>query len=226
VIAGWSFFKKQCQRELLLCYRQSRYVLMATLFFFMLIVFFPLTLQPEQALLRAVLPGMVWIAMLLALLISAESMFQQDYEQGVLEQWLVSGESLSLMVTAKIVVHWLGNLVPMLLLSPLIALLFSLSLMETLLLALSLLAGTPALVCLCALATAFSLGTQQKGAMMMLILLPLTLPILIFGSSILSFAMQGAMVSGYLAILLALSILACSFLPLAIASVIRIGLVA
>jgi heme exporter protein B len=221
-----ALLKRQLHRELLLCCRQSRYVLMATLFFVMLIVFFPLTLRPEQALLRSVLPGIVWMALLLSLLISSESMFQQDYEQGVLEQWLVSGLPLSVMVTSKVLVHWMCNLIPMIVLSPFIAFLFSLSFQETAYFALSLCVGTPALMCLCALSTAFSLGTQQKGAMMALILLPLTLPILIFGSSVLSFAMIGAPVSGFLAILLALSLLALSVIPFGIAQIIRISLAA
>lgn len=221
-----ALLKRQLHREVLLCCRQSRYILMASLFFLMLIVFFPLTLRPEQALLRTVLPGIVWVAMLLSLLISAESMFQQDYEQGVLEQWLVSGQPLSILVISKVLVHWMCNLLPMVVLSPVIAFLYSLSIQETLLFAMSLLLGTPALMCLCALATAFSLGTQQKGAMMALILLPLTLPILIFGSSVLSFVMMGNEVTGFLAILLALSLLALCIIPFVIAQIIRIGLAA
>jgi heme exporter protein B len=163
------------------------------------------------------------MAVLLSMLLSAEHLFQQDYEQGVVEQWLVSGYPLNVIVSAKVLAHWLFNLIPILLLAPFIALLFSFSVWETWILILSLLCGTPALLFLCALAAAFGVGVNQKGALMALILLPLTLPLLIFGSGTLNIALQGLPISGYLALLLAMSLTATVFLPYAIAGVIRVS---
>lgn len=219
-----NLFLRQVHRELLLHVRQPRSLFYSTVFFLMITVFFPLTMTPEPALMRQVAPGLVWTAMLLAFLLASERLFQQDYEEGVLEQWLLCGESLSLMVFAKVTVHWLLNLLPMLFLCPLLAILFSLSRHELAVLILSLIAGTPAILFLCALAAAFSTGIRQKGVLMALILLPLAIPVMIFGSATLNAAMQGLAVNGYLALLVALSLLASSFLPLAINAIIRISL--
>ncbi|APF02672.1 TPA: heme exporter protein CcmB [Legionella pneumophila] len=216
-------FGKQFRRELLIQVRQIRYLVNSCLFFLMLLFIFPLTLRPELMLMRMFAPGLVWMAILLSMLLSLERLFQQDYEQGVLEQWLVSGQALNLLVTAKVLAHWLVSVTPLLILSPVIAILFSFTVWETCILLLSLICGTPAILFLCALAAAFSVGINQRGALMALILLPLTLPLLIFGSGTLSVAMQGLPVSGYLALLLAMSLLAVSFLPYAIAAVIRIS---
>ncbi|KTD25478.1 heme exporter protein CcmB [Legionella lansingensis] len=214
-------FKRQFQRELLLHLRQPRLLLHAALFFLMVTVFFPLTMPSELSILRIVAPGLVWIAMLLAILLSSAGLFQQDHEDGVIEQWLISGYPLALIISAKLWVHWLLNITPMLIFCPLLALLFNFSLHETMILVISLIAGTPAILFLCGLASAFSTG---KGVLMALILLPLTIPIMIFGSGSLTAAMQGFAAPGYLAILVAISLLAVCFLPFAIATVIRISL--
>jgi heme exporter protein B len=225
VIRFLSLFTKQLSRELLLHLRQLRLIINSCLFFLMIVVFFPLTMTPDVTLLRTFAPGLVWIAMLLALFLSSERLFQQDYDDGVMEQWLVSGLPISLMVGAKVLVHWLLNLLPMLLFCPFLAILFRLSLHETAILMLSLICGTPSILLLCALAAAFASGFQQKGVLMALILLPLTIPVMIFGSSTLIAAMQGLPVQGYLALLLAMSLFTSTLLPFAIVGVIRINLV-
>lgn len=219
----YALFVQQFRRELLIQARQIRFLFNSCLFFLLILIIFPLTLRPEAVLMRTIAPGLIWLALLLSMLLSAERLFQQDHEQGVIEQWLVSGRSLNLIVTAKIIAHWLFNMLPILLLSPLIAILFSLTPYETLILALSLVCGSPALFVLCALAATFGIGINQKGALMALILIPLTLPLLIFGSGTLAIAMQDMPISGYLALLLAISILAIAFIPYAIAGVMRIS---
>ncbi|MFT4059990.1 MAG: heme exporter protein CcmB [Legionella sp.] len=218
----WSLFGKYCRRELLIQVRQIHFLVNSCLFLLIFLFMFPLSLNPEPTLLRTIAPGLVWMAILLSMLLSAERLFQQDYEQGVMEQWLVSGQSLPLLVTTKVMAHWLFNLLPLLILCPLVALLFSLNAWETLVLALTIICGTPALLFLCALVAAFGVGINQRGVLMALILLPLTLPLLIFGSGTLAIAMQGLPVSAYLALLLAMSVLAVGFLPYAIVGVIRI----
>ncbi|WP_058451733.1 heme exporter protein CcmB [Legionella maceachernii] len=220
-----TLFIRQFHREFLLHLRQPKLLLHSSLFFLMVTVFFPLTMPPATTILRSVAPGLVWIAMLLAMLLTSVGLFQQDYEDGIVEQWLISSYPLSLVVAAKLTVHWLINLLPMLVFCPLLALLFSFSWQETGVLMLGLITGTPAILFLCGLAAAFSSGMQQKGVLMALVLLPLTVPVMIFGSGSLTAAMQGLPVAGYLAILLALSVLAAGFLPFAIAAVVRINLV-
>lgn len=223
MISLFSLFSKQCKRELLIQVRQIRFLVNSCLFFLIFLFMFPLTLKPEITLLRTVAPGLVWMAILLSLLLSAERLFQQDYDYGVIEQWLVSGQPLAMLVIAKVIAHWLLNLLPLLILCPLVALLFSLSAWETWVLALTIICGTPALLFLCALVAAFGVGVNQKGVLMALILLPLTLPLLIFGSGTLNIAMQGLPINAYLALLTAMSIIAIGFLPYAIAGVMRIS---
>lgn len=220
-----SLFIKQFKREWIIQKRQIRYLINSCLFFLMLLFIFPLTLKPELMLMRAIAPGLIWMAVLLSMMLTAERLFSQDYEHGVIEQWLVSGFSLNSIISAKVLAHWMFNLIPVLVLSPLVAVLFSFSLWETLVLILTLLCGTPALLFLCALAAAFGVGINQKGALMALILIPLTLPVIIFGSGTLNVAMQGLPVNGYLALLLAMSIFAMGFLPYAISGVIRVSMV-
>ena len=221
----FKLFTQQLVRELLMHARQLRMVVNACLFFLMIMVFFPLTMPPDTVLLRTILPGLVWIAVLLAMLLSSERMFQQDYDDGVIEQWLVSGYPVSVFIAAKVLLQWLTTLAPILLFCPLLALLFALSFHETLILMLSLLCGTPAILFLCALAAAFGTGLRQKGVLMALVLLPLTIPVMIFGSGAITAAMQGLPAAGYLAILLAMSVLSVGFLPFAVAGIARISFV-
>lgn len=216
-------FIRQCQRELLIQTRQIRQLFNSCLFLLIFLLMFPLTLKPEIELLRTIVPGLVWMAILLSTLLSSEHLFRQDYEHGVMEQWLISGRSLSLLISAKVFAHWLFNLIPLIIMCPLVALLFSLNAWESLILALTILCGTPTLLFLCALVAAFGVGMSQKGMLMALILLPLTLPVLILSSGTLASAMQGMPVSGYLALLLALSVMSTGFLPYAIAGVIRVS---
>lgn len=214
-------WRRQCQRDLLLVCRQPRVLVNSTLFFAMICVFFPLTLPPSTTLLKQVMPGILWLAMLFALLLTSERLFAQDYEEGVIEQWLVSGYSIPLLLSAKLLIHWLVCVLPLLIFCPMLALFFHFSLTEMGWLIASFLVGTPTILCLCALVAAFSNALNQKGIGMALILLPLAIPLLIFGGSILT---VGDAAFANLLFLLALSILATSFLPFAIAAIIRISL--
>lgn len=218
-------FTRQLKCELRMHLRQVRMIVNASLFFLMVMVFFPLTMPPDTALLRTILPGLVWIAVLLAMLLSSERLYQQDYDDGVIEQWLVSGKPLSLFIAAKVWIQWLLTMLPIFLFCPFLAVLFALNVHEMLILMLSLLCGTPTILFLCALAAAFGTGLRQKGVLMALILLPLTIPVMIFGSGAITAAMQGLPVQGYLALLLAMSIISAGFLPIAVAGVAQISFI-
>lgn len=191
----------------------------------MLIVFFPLTLPANISILRVVTPGLIWIAILFSLFLSSERLFKQDYDDGVIEQWLVSSYPISILVLAKISVHWFMNILPMLLISPILALLLGLSFFETCIIITSLVLGSPAIVALCAMSAAFSCGLKNKGVVMALILMPLTIPILILGSAIITQSMHQQPVIGFFALLFAISCISVSLLPFAIAGIIKISLV-
>lgn len=217
-----SLFINQFKREWLIQARQIRGLIHSFLFFLVVVFLFPLTIKPDFVLLRTIAPGLIWMALLLSFLLSAERLFQSDYEHGVLEQWLISGQPLSLIIGAKIMANWLFSILPIVLLCPLLALFFSFSLNHLAVLVLSIVCGTPALFFLCALTAAFGLSIHQKSALMAFILIPLTIPVLIFGSGVVNLALQGFPVNGHLALLCAFSLLAIAFLPFAIAGVIRI----
>lgn len=217
-------YVKQFGREWLLQVREPRSLFFSSLFFAMVVVFFPLTISPDPLLLRQIAPGVFWIALLLALLMASERLFQEDFNDGVIEQWLVCGVPMSVLVLAKLTVHCVLNLVPILILSLVLGALFDLSLSERWVVAVSFILGTPTILFLSALAAAFCTGMQQKGVLIALILLPLVIPVMIFGSGALNAVMLQLPVRGYLAILLALSILSVAFLPFAIAAIIRISL--
>jgi heme exporter protein B len=224
MLTPWQCYKRQFRRDLLLNMREPRLLINAALFFIMIVVFFPLTIPPNIGMLKQVIPGIIWVAVLLAMLLASDRLFIQDYEEGVIEQWLISGYSLTILVSAKLAVHWLLTLLPLLIFCPFLALFFRFSGLELAILTSSLIVGTPAILALCALAASFSISLQQKGIIMGLILLPLTLPIMIFGSSSLEMV-EFSQITGNLAILLAISLLCGCFLPFAVAAIIRISLI-
>lgn len=217
-------FSLQFRKEILLNSRQYKLIINSCLFYVMMVVFFPLAMPADPRLLKTIAPGIIWMAILFAFLLSSERLFQQDFEEGVIEQWLVSEYPLSLLVNSKLLASWLLTILPLLLFTPLAAVLYGLNTKDIAILELSVLLGSPAILYLCALVAAFSSGIKQKGVLMALILLPLTIPILIFGSSTLQMTMQGFPVKGNLALLLAMSVVTMTFLPFAIASVIRYSL--
>lgn len=220
-----ALFCQQILREMRGHLRELKLCINSCLFFLLIVVFFPLTMPEDPTLLRTIAPGIVWIAMLLALFLSSERLFQQDYADGVIEQWLVSGYPVSVLVLAKMLVHWALNMLPMLLCAPILAILFRLSAYETYVLVLSFICGTPAILALCTLAAAFSTNLKQKGVIMALVLLPFTVPLMILGSGVVTMSMHGLPILGIIALLVAISMAAMTFLPFAIAGVIRVSFV-
>lgn len=222
--ASNSIFIRQLKREALIVMRQPYMLVNSALFFTMFIVFFPLTLSPNPQLMRDIAPGLLWLAVLLAILLATERLLQQDYDDGVVEQWLISDYPLVEIISAKLLVNWLWSIAPLILLSPLLALLFNFSLYEIGILMVCIALGSPAIFTLCALAAAFSTGLHNKGMFMGLIILPLAIPVMIFASMALLAAMNNEPVSGYIALLTALSLISGCFMPFAISAVIRVSL--
>lgn len=222
--SGLHLFMRQCYREILLYCREPRQLVHSCVFLLMILIFFPLTMFAEMSFLRQVAPGLVWIGVLFVFFLSSERLFQQDYEDGVIEQWLVSGYSLTLLISAKMLIQWLLNLIPLILLTPLMGIFLNLTTHEVFSLIWSFLVATPALFLLCALAASFNAGIKQKGILMALILFPLTIPIMIFGSSTLNAAMHGQNIDGYLALLAAFSTLAIGLIPFSVGFVVELCL--
>jgi heme exporter protein B len=169
------------RRDLLLAMRR-RADLAATLAFFVLVcALFPFGVGPEAGLLRTIAPGVLWVAALLASTLALNRLFVHDHADGTLEQLALSGTSLAVIVLGKVAAHWLVAGLPLVLLAPLLALQFGLAPEQAVPLGLSLLLGTPVLSLIGALGAALTLGARGGGILLSLLVLPLSVPVLIFG---------------------------------------------
>ena len=170
------------RRDLLLAMRRRADVL-TTLFFFIIVVsLFPLGVGPEMNMLRVMAPGVVWVAALLASMLSLGRMFSGDHLDGTLEQMLISPQSLSLLVLGKALAHWLVTGVPLVLMAPVLGIQYDLPTDALLVLTASLLLGTPVLSLIGAIGAALTLGLRGGGVLVSLLVLPLYIPVLIFGA--------------------------------------------
>ncbi|MFZ5526498.1 MAG: heme exporter protein CcmB [Pseudomonadota bacterium] len=170
------------RRDVLLASRRRAEAFTPLFFFAMASALFPLGVGPEGGLLRTMAPGVLWVTALLASLLSLGRLFEQDWADGTLEQMLLSPEPLALIVLAKVIAHWLLAGLPLVLLSPLLALQFGLAPDAMGALTLSLLLGTPVLSLLGAIGAALTLGLRGAGVLVSLLVLPLCMPVLIFGA--------------------------------------------
>jgi heme exporter protein B len=212
------------RRDLLLSLRRKSDVANPLIFALIVVSLFPLGLGPEVGALEILAPGLVWVVALLACLLSLEGMFKSDFEDGSLEQLLLSPQPVYLMAMAKVVAHWLIAGLPVALLSPLLGIMLSLSSDGYLALILSLLVGTMGLSLIGAIGAALTVGLRGGGLLVALLVLPLYVPILIFGVSTVYAAVQGIAIGGYIAMLGGFTILALILSPLAIAASLKIHL--
>jgi len=209
--------------DLALAWRRRGSVLSSLLFFVIACSLFPLAVGPEPQQLRVLAPGILWVAALLASMLSLSRLFVQEHADGSLEQMLLSPHPLALLALAKICAHWLTSGLPLLLLTPLLAQQYSLPAAPSLLLALSLLIGTPALSLIGAVGAALTLGVRGGAILLCVLVLPLCVPVLIFGAGAGAAADAGLDVLPQLLLLgacLALSLFLC---PLATAAGLRIA---
>ncbi|MGA7949682.1 MAG: heme exporter protein CcmB [Thiobacillaceae bacterium] len=211
------------KRDLLVAMRR-RGDLAATLFFFVMVAsLFPMGVGPEPQMLRIMAPGIVWVAALLASTLSLNRLFASDYADGTLEQMLLSPEPLSLLVIGKMLAHWLISGLPLVLISPLIALQFDQPTESYRPMLLALLLGTPLLSLVGGIGAALTLGIRGSGVLTTLLVLPLYVPVLIFGSSAISAGASGMDISGQLSVLAALLLLGLATTPWAISTALRIA---
>lgn len=170
------------RRDLLLAFRRRSDVL-TTLFFFVIVAtLFPLGVGPEAALLRTMAPGILWVAALLASMLALGRLFALDYADGTLEQMLLTAEPLTVIVIGKVIAHWLVSGLPLVLLAPLLAVQFDLPRESIAVLFFSLLIGTPVLSLIGSIGAALTLGVRGGGVLVSLLVLPLYIPVLIFGA--------------------------------------------
>jgi len=185
---------------------------------------FPLAIGPEPAMLRQIGPGVLWVGALLATMLGLPRMFESDYRDGTLEHMLLSPHSLGLMVLGKITAHWLLCGVPLVILAPVLGLQFDLSADALSMLCLTLLLGTPVLSCIGAIGAALTIGVRGGGILISLVVLPLFVPVLIFGSGAVQALESGVGAQAHVSILLAMLLPALFFSPWACGAGLRIAL--
>ncbi len=212
------------RRDLLLAYRHRTQLANPLVFFTIVVTLFPLALNPEPQLLGTIAPGVVWVAALLAAMLSLEEMFRSDFDDGTLEQVALSPYPLSLVVLAKVAAHWLVSGLPLLLLAPLLGVLLRLDTVALGTLVATLLLGTPVLSLIGAIGVALTVGLRRGGVLLSLLVLPLYIPVLIFAAGAVSNAQAGLEVTGQLALLGSILALSVALAPLAAAAALRISL--
>jgi heme exporter protein B len=212
------------KRDLVLAVRHRAEILNPLLFFVLVTSLFPLGIGAYPELLRAIGPGIIWVAALLAALLSLDGIFRSDFEDGTLEQFLLSSHPVSLLVLAKVLAHWLITGLPLLLVAPLLGILLGLPAVAIQTLLLTLLLGTPVLSLLGAVGVALTVGLRKGGMILSLLVLPLYIPLLIFAANAVDTAAASLPVTAHLSFISALLVLALSLSPLATAAALRISL--
>jgi heme exporter protein B len=212
------------RRDLLLAMRRKSEVLTALFFFIIVVSLFPLGIGPESALLRKIAPGVIWVAALLATMLGLARLFAPDHADGTLEQMVLSPTPLGLLVTGKIVAHWITTGLPLVLLAPVLGIQFDLDAGALGILVLALLLGTPLLSLIGAIGAALTLGVRGGGVLLSLLVLPLYVPALIFGAGAVESHISGLGAGGHLSLLAALLALAVFFAPWATTAALRIAL--
>ncbi|KDE40594.1 MAG: heme exporter protein CcmB [Nitrincola lacisaponensis] len=211
------------KRELRLALRRRSDLVNPLIFFLMVATLFPLGVSPEPSVLATLAPGVVWVAALLSTLLAMDSLFRSDYEDGSLEQILLSPQPLFVVVFGKVLAHWMMTGLPLTLMAPLIGVMLFLPAEGMGGLVLSLLIGTPTLSLVGAIGAALTVGLRKGGVLISLLVLPLYIPVLIFGTAAVEAAVTGLPVAGHLALLGALLALGAALAPLAIAAALRIS---
>ena len=218
-----SFFIKSVAKDLVVSFRRSSEMLNPIVFFVVVISLFPLGLGPEPSQLKMVAPGIIWVAALLATLMSMDSMFRSDFDDGSLDQIVLSEHSTFVFVLAKVFSHWLSFGLPLVLLMPLAALLLFLEEAAIWALTLSLLLVSPSLSLLGGIGAALTLGLSRGGLLVIILIMPLYIPVLVLATAMVHSAASGSSIIGYVYWLLTILFASCCLAPIAIAAALDVA---
>jgi heme exporter protein B len=223
-VGVWEAFLLVLRRELALSFRRPDQLLQPLVFFLIVTTLFPLGLSVQLSLLRDMAPGVLWVAALLSSLLSLDALFKSDADDGTLEQLALSGQGLNVIVMAKTLAHWLVSGAALVLVSPVVgtALAIPEAAFGTMMLSLSL--GTLTLSWLGAIGAGLTVGLKRGNVLLSLIVLPLAMPLLIFGAGATDRAISGTSAAGALYLLAALCVLTCTLAPFAATAALRISL--
>jgi heme exporter protein B len=211
-------------RDLMLAWRRRSDILSTVFFFVIVVSLFPLGIGPETQLLRSIAPGVVWVAALLASMLSLGRLFANDYQDGTLEQLLLTPQPLFLVVLGKVLAHWIIAEIPLVLIAPLVGAQFDLGRDTLLILFVSLLVGTPILSLIGSVGAALTLGLRGGGVLISILILPLYIPALIFGAGAVEANIIGTSAAPHLYLLGAFAIVSLLFAPWAASAALRISL--
>lgn len=211
------------RRDLTIALRRRADIFTTLVFFAIVVSLFPLGIGPELDTLRLIAPGVVWVGALLASMLALELIFSADHRDGSLEQMLLTPQPVALLVVGKVLAHWLVTGVPLVLIAPLLGLQYDLSLpaLETLIV--SLLLGTPTLSLIGAIGAALTIGLRSGGVLLALLVLPLYIPVLIFGAGAVEATVSGLGGGAHLSMLAAILVLSLVLAPLATAAALRVA---
>ena len=212
------------KRELKIAFRKKAEILNPLWFFLIVLTLFPLVIGPDPKLLAKIAPGIAWVAALLSALLSFERLFRDDFIDGSLEQLMLTAQPLVVVCLAKVLAHWLLTGLPLILLSPIAALLLSLEIKIWWALVFTLLLGTPILSCIGAIGVALTVGLRKGGVLLSLLIVPLFITVLIFAAAVLDAATLNLSYNGQLAILGAMLVAAITLAPFAVAAALRVSL--
>ena len=216
-------FSQTLKRDLVIAFKRKNDIVNPFMFFVIVISLFPVGISPDPEQLALIAPGVVWIAVLLSAMLSMDSLFRADYEDGSLEQLLMSPQPLYFMVLAKNLAHWLVSGLPVVIVSPVLAYMLALPAESYGTLFLSLLIGTPVLSLVGAIAVALTVSLGSRGLILAVIILPMSVPVLIFGTLAVQATLGTGQVAGYLALMLAMLTAAIGLAPLATSAALRIS---
>jgi len=220
----WAALATVLRRDLLASVRQRKELLNPLVFFVMVVTLFPLGVSPEVAFLQQAGTGILWVAALLATLLYLDHLFRHDFEDCTLEQMLLQPQPLFALVLAKTLAHWLVTGLPLVLLAPMLGIMVHLDGNSIAVLCLTLLIGTPVLSLVGSIGAALTLGLRSGGVLLSLLIIPLYIPVLIFGTGTVSAAQDGAAVGAYLALMGAFLVMAVTLAPFASAAALKISL--
>ncbi|HEY8219289.1 MAG TPA: heme exporter protein CcmB [Methylobacter sp.] len=212
------------RRDLVLALRRRSEIANPLLFFILVITLFPLGIGAQPHLLQAIAPGIIWVSALLAAMLSLDSLFRSDFDDGSLEQILLSPHPTTVLVLAKIVAHWLVTGLPLLVVAPLLAVFLGLPNHALGILLLTLLLGTPVLSLIGAIGVALTVGLRRGGMILSLLVLPLYVPVLIFAGNAVQMASGGLPVDAQINILISILLMALVLTPLPVAAALKMSI--
>lgn len=216
--------KALLKRELIIAYRHRVELLNPLLFFGIVVCLFPLSLNAQPQLLQTIAPGIIWVAVLLAILLSLDKLFRSDAADGFLDQLILSHHSLMVLIFTKVFAHWLVTGFPLILLTPLLGLLLHLSSKAILMLCVTLMLGTPVLSLIGAIFAALTISLRVNGLLLPLLVLPFYIPILIFGAGSVALAASGLVINSQLALMAAMLVIVLPLAPLTTSIALKISI--